>query len=185
MIAMPERHPDGARAMATLQGLAAGAPLWGVVEGAHDDRIAHWIRSGDAPWACLYAGQIPDELVEVAPYAVRIRAGHPGSLRLLEHGWAKNWGIFVTTTVTLAELRRHLRRFLRVATEDGRRLIFRFHDPRVLRLYLPTCTAAELEQFFGPMNAIHLQTPSADGFEVCTLRDRKLQVERVVLQGAP
>jgi hypothetical protein len=174
-------HPDGGRALDALQRLAGARPLWGVFDGAHDERIAHWVRTGDVPWACLYAGQIPHELVEVAPYAVRIKAGHAGSLRLLESGWARNWGMFAACDAPLAELRRHLRRFLRIATEDGRRMIFRFHDPRVLRLYLPTCTGAELERFFGPMQAIYVESPRADGFEVCTLRERKLVVERVAL----
>ena len=182
--AVKQRHPDGARALQTAFSLAGGVPLWGVFEGAHDDRIATWIRSGDAPWGCLYAGEIPDEIVEVAPYLVRLRKEHPGTLRFFEHGWAKHWGIFVTTTVTLAELKRHLRKFLRVATEDGRRLIFRFHDPRVLRMYLPTCTPKELETFFGPIESILLMTPEGDGYEVCSLRDRKLRTERFPLSGS-
>jgi len=45
----------------------------------------------------------------------------------------------------------HLRRFLTVRTEKGKKLLFRFYDPRVLRLYLPTCTSTELNTFFGPV----------------------------------
>jgi hypothetical protein len=37
---------------------------------------------------------------------------------------------------------RRRRRFLRVKDEDG--LVFRFYDPRVMRVYLPTCAAGEL-----------------------------------------
>jgi len=32
-------------------------------------------------------------------------------------------------------------------------LIFRYYDPRVLRAYLPTCSPAELNTFFGPVTA--------------------------------
>jgi hypothetical protein len=28
---------------------------------------------------------------------------------------------------------------------------FRFYDPRVLRIFLPTCNAQEVFQFFGPV----------------------------------
>lgn len=174
-----DRHPDGGRALAGLAGLARGAPLWGVFDCAQDERLAFWIRAGDAPWACLYAGQIPDELVEVAPHLVRLRSPHPGTLRLFEHGWTRSWGMFFTSNAPMADLRRHLRRYLRVATEDGRRLLFRFYDPRVLRLYLPTCTPGELEAFFGPMEKILLETPG--GFEICRRAGGKLLLEEAQL----
>jgi hypothetical protein len=32
-------------------------------------------------------------------------------------------------------------------------LIFRYYDPRVLRVYLPTCWPAEVSTFFGPVSA--------------------------------
>ena len=37
---------------------------------------------------------------------------------------------------------------------QGRTLLFRYYDPRVLRTYLPTCRADELEQIFGPIDAL-------------------------------
>jgi hypothetical protein len=40
---------------------------------------------------------------------------------------------------------------LRVETEDGQRLVFRYFDPRVLRVFLPVCTPAEKNDFFGPV----------------------------------
>ncbi len=48
----------------------------------------------------------------------------------------------------------------------GRILVFRFYDPRVLRAYLPTCTAEEIAQFFGPIS--HFAAESADGRQVIT-----------------
>jgi hypothetical protein len=32
----------------------------------------------------------------------------------------------------------------------GKEMYFRFYDPRVLRVFLPTCTAQEAQDFFGP-----------------------------------
>jgi hypothetical protein len=177
-----DRNPQGSRALRTLSQLSAGRPLWAVLDGAHDDRISHWVRTGDMPWACLWAGEIPRELTEVAPHAVRLQDGGDGSVRLMEHGWGRTWGIYMASRAPLADLRRHLRRYLRVQTEDGqKRMLFRFYDPRVLRRYLPTCTPRELEQFFGPAEAFFLETPEADGFEVWTLQNRKLHIERAPL----
>jgi hypothetical protein len=36
--------------------------------------------------------------------------------------------------------------------EKGRKLMFRYYDPRVLRAYLPTCLPGELRMMFGPVN---------------------------------
>jgi hypothetical protein len=38
-----------------------------------------------------------------------------------------------------------------VKLPDGKQVYFRFYDPRVLRVYLPTCTVEEMRTFFGPI----------------------------------
>jgi hypothetical protein len=55
-------------------------------------------------------------------------------------------GIFASAREDIEGLRRQLRRLLRVQTEEGKTLLFRFYDPRVLRLYLPS---AEIATVFG------------------------------------
>jgi hypothetical protein len=34
---------------------------------------------------------------------------------------------------------------------EGTPMLFRYYDPRVLRVYLPTCNAEELKTVFGPV----------------------------------
>jgi len=53
--------------------------------------------------------------------------------------------------VELEQLFEHLRSFLKVKEPDDKELFFRFYDPRVLRIFLPTCNAQEVFQFFGPV----------------------------------
>jgi hypothetical protein len=72
---------------------------------------------------------------------------------LIDKLWGNSWVTFLRTEAGIKQLRRHLREFLRVRDEAGRRLIFRYYDPRVLRAYLPTCWPAELDTFFGPITA--------------------------------
>jgi hypothetical protein len=62
----------------------------------------------------------------------------------------------------MEELRRHFRGFLRVRDESGRRLIFRYYDPRVLRPYLPTCWPKELETVFGPLGCYLMEGEDAN-----------------------
>ena len=44
-----------------------------------------------------------------------------------------------------------------VRLPDGRVVNFRFYDPRVFRVYLPTCNEAEAEFVFGPFESFFLE----------------------------
>ena len=61
-------------------------------------------------------------------------------------------GVFLLTHKRQHALKRHLRQFLMVE-RGGKRVYFRYYDPRVLRVYLPTCNAEELALLFGPVEA--------------------------------
>jgi hypothetical protein len=102
-------------------------------------------------FVCLYAGEIKPELAKVAPYLVRLEPNSEFAKWVLREGWGKHWGVFVVAPADFLAMRRHLRRFLIVHTTDGKPFYFRYYDPRVLRPYLPTCTAEELREFFGPI----------------------------------
>ena len=58
-------------------------------------------------------------------------------------------------------MRKHFRSLVTVHDENGKPLIFRFYDPRVLRTFLPTCNADELKTFFGKIETFFAET--ADG----------------------
>ncbi len=47
-------------------------------------------------------------------------------------------------------------------SEQKAPLVFRYYDPRVLRVYLPTCSPAEFARFFGPISAGELAGLSDD-----------------------
>jgi hypothetical protein len=76
---------------------------------------------------------------------------------LLSNGWGKSWGIFLQSSASLKELQRHFRQFLMVYDEKGTPLYFRHYDPRVLRVYLPTCNESELKTVFGPVHHFYVE----------------------------
>lgn len=47
-------------------------------------------------------------------------------------------------------------------------MLFRYYDPIVLAMFLPTCTAAELGELFGPIDAFLIEAGS--GAEITELR---------------
>ena len=59
--------------------------------------------------------------------------------------------LIAVSDAAFKEVRKHFRQFLMAKLPDGKQVYFRFYDPRVLRLYLPTCTPEEINQFFGPV----------------------------------
>lgn len=141
----------------------SGQQVYLLVDGARDPELAALIRFGKLEYSCLFTGRLTPRLQAAAPYLVHLSAGSPLSRELLARTWGNSGGILTLgrADVTLEQQRRHFKKFLRVQDEDGRVLQFRFYDPRVLRIYLPTCTADELQRFFGPVSRIVME--SADG----------------------
>jgi hypothetical protein len=129
-------------------------PSYAVLDGARDPRIRRWIFDTRAPRWCLYRGRLPPAIEDAAPWLLRVIPGDPRIEEFLARGWGRSWGILFTSQAPSRELRRHLRRFLRVRTAQGRILAFRYYDPRVLRVYLPSCEPAENATFFGPITSL-------------------------------
>lgn len=124
---------------------------YALLDGARTPDVQAWIIASRLESRCLYIGDLAPALARVAPYLVRLPRSSPASRELLDRGWGDSWGVFLRSTASMGALHRHFRRMLRVQDERGARMLFRFYDPRVLRLYLPTCVAGELNQVFGPV----------------------------------
>lgn len=149
----------------TLQNRAEAdaANLFAILDAARSKDIFSRLQRFTSGWVSLYRGEPEESLVEVAPYLVQMHDS--GILQwFLAEGWGNSWGLFLTSTQTLEQVRRHFRHFLLVRDEDGKQMYFRFYDPRVLRIYLPTCTAAETRRFFGPIRTFFME--SDGGFEL-------------------
>jgi pSer/pThr/pTyr-binding forkhead associated (FHA) protein len=141
--------PD--RLLQVLRGQAE--PLFALLDAAREPKVLELLRGSGEEHRSLYEGPKGEELANWAPYVVRL----PAHSRLLEalarESWGKCWGVYFTSARSLAEVRKHFRHFLMAKLADGRDVYFRFYDPRVLRVYLASCDAAETTQFFGPIGS--------------------------------
>lgn len=70
----------------------------------------------------------------------------------MEDLWQSPWGCFVVSGAGLPKLYDHFRRFLQVKGADGKRYLFRFYDPRVLRAFLASSPPKEVSKFYGPVS---------------------------------
>ena len=111
------------------------------------DKLDEW----KPEFVCLYRGELKPDLAEAAPYLVRLEPGTKMTEWILSEGWGRHWGIFAISEADLKAMRQHFRQLLTVYDEKGKPLLFRFYDPRVLRIFLPTCAEAERKQLFGPV----------------------------------
>ena len=82
---------------------------------------------------------------------------------LIQEGWSHSWGVYLHADGKLEDVRHHLRRFLLVKHPQGKPVYFRFYDPRVLRVYLQTCTSDEITQVFGPIPRIVAESSALNG----------------------
>lgn len=100
----------------------------------------------------LYRGTRDEALSAVAPFLFKYVPGQTFANWYLRQGWGNSWGVLMKSSRSLEDLAAHFRNFLLVKTETGQSLYFRFYDPRVIRVFLPTCDPAQLREFFGPVD---------------------------------
>jgi hypothetical protein len=144
------------------------ANSYAILDAARDPRIYARLRTLKTGLVSLYRGQPEEALAPVAPYLISLAENAELRKWILSEGWGNSWGVFMTATAGIDDLRQHFRHFLLVRDADGKRLYFRFYDPRVLRVYLPTCTESELHQLFGPVESYFME--SEDGRSVLEYR---------------
>lgn len=133
-----------------------------VLDAARDPRIFRAVDATLLPKACLYAGPLDPEVELVAPYLVNFESEGELAEGFARRGWGQAWGVLLECSEPLAAVRRHLRGLLTVRDERGRKLLFRFYDPRVLRIFLPTCGREQLREIFGPIERYVVEGDAPD-----------------------
>lgn len=151
------------KALVVLRAEAAKGKLYAVVDAARDERILQVLRQSVEEHRSLYEGVEGETMADVAPY---LAGPMKADSRLLEslvlEGWGRRWGIYCTSDDGFREVRRHFRRFLMVEEEEtGERMYFRFYDPAVMRVFLPSSTPRQMFEF-GSVPSVFI-VEGADG----------------------
>jgi hypothetical protein len=126
-------------------------PLYALLDASREPSVLKVILESKEEHQSLYEGPQGAQLAHFAPYLIRIPPKSALLDTLVNQAWSKSWGVFLTSDKPLKDLRTHFRHFLTVKLPDGEQVYFRYYDPRVLRLFLPTCLPEETTQFFGPV----------------------------------
>ncbi|EKU99381.1 hypothetical protein Lepto7375DRAFT_1408 [Leptolyngbya sp. PCC 7375] len=140
-----------------------GNKLYMLLDAAQDPSIYKALSSFDkTSYGSIFPTQIAQELTTVVPYLLLLDRRTNATKKLLEDCWGKSWGIFLESTNSLEELIKHMQTLLLVKDHDNRSLHFRYYDPRVLRVFLPTCNDAELATVLGS-SVVRFWVESEDG----------------------
>ena len=156
---------------------------YAILDGASVPNLRQKLYDLDPEHECLYRGELTPDMEEVAPYLIRLGPEEEFTRWVMAEGWGRHWGIYAVSRADLRTLRTHFRRFLMVHDSEGKPMYFRYYDPRVLRVYLPTCNAGELKTLFGPvqMYLVEDQDPKSGRMFLFTknqMRDEKVTLSR-------
>lgn len=176
----PETRPLSDLQLAVLHHLNTQSdPLFALLDAAREPSVVGRLERSQQEFQCLYDGDKGEEFSAFGPWLVRLSPEAEVLKEIVREGWGQSWGVYLTASLSLSEVRKHLRKFLIAKLPDGRQVYFRFYDPRVLRTYLPTCTTTEVANFVGPIKRFLVE--SVEGKEILefagTFRDwRKVGV---------
>jgi hypothetical protein len=160
-----------------------GAKVYAILDGASIENLLQMFYKYEPEYLCLYQGDLEPDMAEVAPYLVRLDRDTAFTDWLLESGWGNHYGIFAVAFSDLKQMRQHFRKFLTVYDSKGKPMLFRYYDPRVLRIYLPTCNEEELKQLFGQLEYYFLEDEDAKvalkfRFNETGLKQEKIQASK-------
>jgi hypothetical protein len=110
--------------------------------GAHRPQYARLLTNSEAP-----------TLPRDAPHVIHLVPDDPFTRWVADEGWGNNWGVFALARVGLAAMRYHFQGLLDPAGREGKPLLDRFFDPRVLRVCLREWPVGQKVKLFGPVLA--------------------------------
>ncbi|KHT00177.1 DUF4123 domain-containing protein [Pectobacterium brasiliense] len=121
---------------------------YAVIDGSIEEGLLDFLAEHDPPHCCLYAEPLQQELVPLAPYLVEVT--HEVSSWLVNK--TSPWGIYLFTSVSMKDLRQHLRKYLQVLLpSEDKPVFFRFYDPRNIWDLCHVLSEWELHCFMGPI----------------------------------
>lgn len=102
----------------------------------------------------LFAATAYAELKETGPVLLKAQP-HTELRKHFDTHWAGHAGWLLASSVPMETLAGHLRSLVHVRCGDAR-LLFRFYDPRVIRLWLEDASQTEINSLMGPVEKMYL-----------------------------
>ena len=163
----------------------APCDIYAVLDGAVVKQLPDYLEERDSPFACLFRGETDPLVLTRAPYLVRLTPGDEIFSWILEEGWGRNWGMFVTVPADtdFDKVIDHFRQFVQVRLPDQRIVFFRFYDPRVVRPFLPSCDAGQAGELFAVPSAWMCESEDGGALLVHSMKDGAVTTSKIALDS--
>ena len=171
---MDSIHPIWAQ----LQTEAAAPPFLLLDAAGFERGHAQLPRSIFTTLECLFAGDLADELVDVAPYLGQLASLSAEVKDEVGDLLMRQLAMLVlpsSASIDFASLHRHLRKFNVVYGPAGNPLFFRYYDARVLIDVLNVLEPRQRDDFFGPIGSL-VMAPQPAALVRCFRRGAELAV---------
>lgn len=112
------------------------------------------IFSSDLPYRSLFRGSTGEKLWSVAPYLLDINGQEGFVQKIQAMDKIQRRVAWISSTLDIDSLRKHLRRFLRLKKEDESYIYFRFYDPYVIQSTFPSLTEEQYQEFMNPIQLL-------------------------------
>lgn len=151
---------------------------YAVIDTAQDERL-HALVLACREHQCLVGGKLDPELAPTLPWLVAFDPREPLAQAWRGEGVGKGWGILLTSFLSFAGVRHHLKKFLNVRLPDGQVVWFRFFDPLTLQTLFRCSTPDEQAPWFKGVERYVLEQDEQPGHYHVRFSDGQLRAELV------
>ncbi|NDV65072.1 DUF4123 domain-containing protein [Bacteroides sp. 224] len=127
----------------------------------------------------LFRGSTGEKLWSVAPYLVDISSDETLVTKIKEKDAVERRVTWLSSPLQIDELRKHLRRFLRMKTGSGEYVYFRFYDPYVVNDVFPHLSINQYMEFFDKIDYLIANDRQAGKNLFYLSVDKKLLIENL------
>lgn len=152
-----EAVTPGGRLLQFLQ--SRPEPLFALLDATQEKKVLKMLEESGEDYRSLYKDS---QNAAIAPYLVTFSANSELLRQMVQQGWGRSWGVYLTCPLQLTQLRDYFRRELMVSLPDGAELFSRFYDPRFFRTFLDSCSKQEGEKFFGPVTSYLMEAEKSE-----------------------
>jgi hypothetical protein len=161
---MPRLSPQGQRQLAEALWADPDLKVYALLDGARVPDLLDRLYGRVRPqFACLLRGKLAPDMARVAPYLVQIERDAEFAQWLAGSGWGNSWGVYALCPLPLRLLLQHLRTLNIVYGPNLESLLFRYYDPRVLRLVAPIFNPEQVRELFGPVACYPCENEAGTG----------------------
>jgi len=131
--------------------------LYAIVDSARNDEIFKYFLTDNVVYRSLFEGKMDIKYFGVSGFLIECKKDSILLNWLTTKAWGDSCSIFFVSKAPFDEVFKHLQKFNRVYLEGDDVVYFRYYDPRVLRVYLPTCNSKEIKTFFGETESFFVE----------------------------